>query len=248
MQMEPILDWLLIGLASLIAGIFNLSVALKQFRELSKGLIFFQPWRSVGFYVWVLVQMLLPAIVFLLWVTEFFEVQPQLEFMLFLKAVGVGVGFTAFLNARTETGFLTIDIQSIYKNLSSFGFELIARQETLRTSRFRVSLEKELQHSYITLEEGLRNLRAYFQADLSLKLSERVTERQQLLDDIDRALKSDQSSEKIKVSIRLLLDDVRQNDVMPLLKRFCCNDGFLQDHIPHQFYGQTQQSKGRSHP
>jgi hypothetical protein len=231
------LDWLLIGLAALISGVFNLSVALKQFRTISKDLIFFEPVRSVGFWVWVGVQMALPAIAFLLWVTDFFESQPDIEFMLFLEAVGVGVGFTAFLNARTETGFLTIDIQSMYEGLSRFGFELIAKRETLRTSRFWRALEIELKKPYITLDQGLQYLQAYFEGDISLKLPERLAEQEKLLMTVDQALKLDAHHIEEKIDlISSLLRNVRQDDIIRLLKDFRCNDGFLRDTIPHRFY------------
>lgn len=239
------LDWLLIVAAALVSGVFNLSVALKQFRTISRNLIFLEPARSVGFWVWVGVQMLIPAIAFLLWVTEFFETQPDIEWMLFLKAMGAGIGFTAFLNARTETGFLTLNIQSVYEELSRWGFGLIAAQETLQTSRFWRALEIELQKPYIKLDQGLQYLQAYFEDDISLKLPERLSEQEELLTTVEQALKLDADSIEEKIDLIVpLLKNVRRNDIIRLLKDFSCNDGFLQETIPHRFY---QKRKPRKH-
>ncbi len=238
------LDWLLIGAAASLSGVFNVLVALKQFRNISKNLIFFEPARSVGFWVWVGVQMLLPAIAFLLWVTEFFKAQPEIESMLFPKAIGVGVGFTAFLNARTETGFLTINIQSIYKGLAQFGFELIANQETLRTSRFWRALKLELHQPYINLEQGLQSLQGYFEEDISLKLPEQLPEREKLLTTVKQAQKPGTGSIKEKVDlISTLLKNVRRDDIIGLLKDFHCSDRFLQETIPHRVLSKTKHKK-----
>lgn len=232
MNISPANTVLLI-LAALVAGVFNLPVALEKLRETCKGLLFLEPLRSPGFWFWLAAQLLFPAIVFLLWVTDFFQMQPPIDFMLFMKAVGAGISFTAFLNARTETGFLTLDIKSIYNGFIRLGFELIAAQETRRTKNFLRALEQELQQSYADLTEGLRDLRAYFSVDITLTGSER----EKFLESIDRALETDQTIEKIEV-VESLLPEVRQQDLVDALRKFGCSEIFLLKNLPKKFRSQ----------
>jgi hypothetical protein len=227
----------LLFLAALVSGAFNLPVALEQLRETCKGLLFLEPLRSPGFWLWLAAQLLFPALVFLLWVTDFFLIRPAVDSMLFIKAIGAGISFTAFLNARTETGFLTLDIKSIYNGFIRLGFELIAAQETRRTKNFLRALEKELQQPGIDLVEGLRDLRAYFSIDISLT----AFERDKFLNSIDQALDAESVFDKIEV-IESLLPEVRQQDLVDALRRFKLSDRFLLEHLPTKFHSSVLQT------
>ncbi|PSB16482.1 hypothetical protein C7B65_21415 [Phormidesmis priestleyi ULC007] len=228
--MNESLDWELITIAALIAGLFNLPVAFQKLRQTCKGLLFFEPLKSPGFWLWILAQLLFPSIVFLAWITNFFSVKPVVDAMLFLRAIAAGFGFTAFLNSRTETGFLTLDIKSLYDGVVRVGFALIASQETRRTKTFLRALEKELHQPSADMSEGLRSLRAYFSADIALTLEER----QKFLGSISQALSEIQIDKQIEV-VENLLPEVRQRDLVDALEGFKCSPQFLQTYLPRRF-------------
>lgn len=231
----PPTDGVLLTLSALLAGVFNLPVALEKLRETCKGLLFLEPLRSPGFWLWLAAQLLFPAAAFWLWITDFWQVAPTIDSLLFVKAIGAGISFTAFLNARTETGFLTLDIKSIYNGFIRLGFELIAAQETRRTKNFLRALEQELQQPYINRDEGLRDLRAYFSVDIALT----PTERQQFLSSIDQVLDIGSLQDQIEV-VQSLLPEVRQIDLVDALRRFQCSDRFLWTSLPPKFRTQIQ--------
>lgn len=219
--------WLLLGSAGLVAGIFNLPNALEKLDETCRGLLLFKPFKSPGFWVWISIQVLFPATIFLAWVTNLFSQQPAIDAALFLKAIAAGFGFVAFLNARTETVFLAIDIKSIYDRLIVLGFKLIAAQETRRTARFLRQLEVELSQPTADLSEGLKDLRAYFSADISLNPKEEET----YLGIINQALTEMSAIEQIS-AIQSLLPAIRQNDLLYTLQQFKCSDVFLKQYFP----------------
>lgn len=228
--MVDLSDRVLLAIAALVAGLFNLPVAFQKLRQTCKGLLFFEPLRSLGFWLWILAQLLFPAIVFLIWITRFFMVQPHVDWMLFLKAVSAGFGFTAFLNARTETGFLTLDIKSLYDGVVRLGFAVIAAQETRRTKTFLRALDKELRQPSADLTEGLKDLRAYFSADISLTPEDRL----KFLDTIRQALANPQIDQQIEI-VENLLPEVRQQDLVDTLESFKCRPEFLQTSLPRRF-------------
>lgn len=227
--MNGVLDWVLIVAIALFSGIFNLPIALRKFNEISKSLLFFAPLRSPGFWLWLVVQLLIPTLVFLLWATNFFSEKPPVNFILFVESVGIGFGFTAFLNARTETGFLRLDIKGIYDWLLRLSLELIAAQETRRTKNFLRALERELKQPYADLIEGLRDLRAYFIADISLD----AATKEKFLDTINQALTTRQLEKRIEV-VQNLLPEVRQQDLIDTLQRFNCSHKFLIENLPER--------------
>jgi len=215
--------WLLLGSAALVAGIFNLPNAFEKLDETCRGLLLFKPLKSPSFWVWIVIQVLFPAGVFLVWITDLFTQYPPINAALFLQAIGAGFSFVACLNARTETVFLTIDIKSIYDRLILLGFKLIAAQETRRTARFLRQLEAELSQPTADLVEGLKDLRAYFSADISLTpKAEEI-----YLNIINQALSEMSPIEQIS-AIQGLLPAVRQNDLLYTLQQFKCSDAFLE--------------------
>lgn len=216
--------------AGLLAGMFNLPVALQKLRETCKRLLFFEPLRSPGFWLWIVAQLLFPALVFLVWITNWFTELPAIDSMIFVKAIAAGFGFTAFLNARTETGFLTLDIKSIYDGVVRLGFDLIAAQETRRTKNFLRALEKELQQPAADVTEGLKDLRAYFGADISLTLEERKT----FIDSINQVLVESSVDKQVEV-VKNLLPEVRQSDLVDTLNSFKCSAQFLETYLPQRF-------------
>ena len=215
--------WLLLGSAALVAGVFNLPNAFEKLDETCRGLLLFKPFKSPSFWVWTAIQVLFPAGVFLVWITNLFTQYPPINAALFLQAIGAGFSFVACLNARTETVFLTIDIKSIYDRLILLGFKLIAAQETRRTARFLRQLEAELSQPTADLVEGLKDLRAYFSADISLTpKAEEI-----YLNIINQALSEMSPIEQIS-AIQGLLPAVRQNDLLYTLQQFKCSDAFLE--------------------
>ncbi len=226
--------WLLLGSAALVAGIFNLPHAFEKLEETCRGLLLFKPLKSPGFWVWIIIQVLFPAGIFLVWITDLFTQYPPIDLVLFLKAIAAGFGFIAFLNARTETVFLTIDIKSIYDRLIVLGFKLIAAQETRRTARFLRQLEDELSQPTADLVEGLKDLRAYFSADISLTPKAEET----YLNIINQALTEMSPIEQIS-AIQSLLPAIRQNDLLYTLQQFKCSDVFLERYFDTKS-GQTK--------
>lgn len=227
--MTEVMYWVLLGLAALVAGVFNLPAAFEKLKDTIKGLVFFKPLQSPGFWVWILAQLLFPSAIFLLWVTDAFTVRPAIDVQLFARAIGAGFSFVAFLNARTETAFLTIDIKSLYDRLVVLGFRLIAAQETRRTARFLREFERELSRPEANLDEGLKDMRAYFSADISLLPETEQT----YLDIIDKALMAMPVEGKIQV-IQSLIPSVRANDLLYTLQQFNCSADFLHRYFPNQ--------------
>ncbi|MGK7872584.1 MAG: hypothetical protein AB4426_04520 [Xenococcaceae cyanobacterium] len=219
--MNGLLDWLPYIAISIIPGLFNLTVAYDELNERCKKLPFFQPHKNLGFWLWTAAQFFFPSGVFLLWITDLFSDQPKIDSSLFVKAVGTGLGFVAFLNARTSTKFFSLDIKRIYNYFIDVSYQVIAADETSRAAEFWVDFEKELNKEDANIIEGLNFLEQYLINDISLTDQEKSDCQKKLNSMRTKTSKEEQA----KVIISLM--DVRRQDLPQVLRRFNCCEEFL---------------------
>ena len=224
--MNRILEWLPYIIISTIPGGFNLPVAYEELKEKCKHLYLFQPEKNPGFWFWASVQFLFPSGLFLLWITELFSSKPNINYSIFIKAVGTGFSFVAFLNARTETKFFTIDIKSIYGLFIKFSYDLIAASETRRNAAFWTDLKKELNQQRANIVEGIDFLESYFLKDVSLTPQKKKSYQEKLNNIRTKKPREEQVKEVESIM------DVRRQDLPEVLRRFNCSDSFLKNYFP----------------
>ncbi len=96
-----------------LPGIFNLIVAYEKFNRKCRS-PFFTPWSSSGFWLWALLQVSLPGICFWLLYGATIKSPINLSWDLVTKAITVGLGFTAFVNANIDLGFVGVAVGDVY--------------------------------------------------------------------------------------------------------------------------------------
>ncbi len=227
--MQEILDWLpYIGTAA-IPGLFNIFVAFEELNKQCQFLPFFEPRKSSGFWLWAVIQFLLPSVLF--WFTASLSSQAAINPRLLAEAIGFGLGFLALLNARTEIGdFPPVDIKAIYALCVRFAFWQISSSQTRRAADFWTDFERELNQESDKINKGLNYLKNYFTFDLSLTQQEEQAYKEEL----DRARTNTQPEEQAK-AIRSLMAGVRRQDLPKVLPRFNCSDDFLKKYFPKDF-------------
>jgi hypothetical protein len=97
-----IVTWLPWIAIALLPGLFNVIVAYKQLDERCRGLPFFEPWKSEGFWLWVFMQLITPGVAF--WFIANLVAQPEPGFNLAMWAIAFGLTFVSIFNAYIETG------------------------------------------------------------------------------------------------------------------------------------------------
>lgn len=221
--MSELFKWLPWILVALIPGLLNLLVAFKQLADDCKFLPFFEPEKTPGVWIWAIAQLAFPSVLF--WLTDSFYLQPEINFSLIGRTIGFGLGFITIMNARTETGFFTLDIKTFYTRIVRLAYDLIAAQETARTAGFWVDVEQELLKKITDFTDGLNFLENYFKRDVSLS-PEQIEDRQRKLEEARiKPLKSEQ----VKAIVALM--DVRRMDLPSLLHRFGFSDEFMKKYF-----------------
>ncbi|MEB3293307.1 MAG: hypothetical protein VKJ24_09095 [Synechococcales bacterium] len=222
-------NWLPWIIAALFAGCLNLPVAYqKLYRDCRSPL--FNPWKSLGFYFWVIMQIALPALVFWLVAREAGKVpthapeKATVELATYFWAAAIGFFFTVFVNANADLGFFNFPMDKFYAFVTKLAYDRIAAEETGRWTRFEIALLDQLKTSSATLERGLLGLRRYFINDNAYKNDE--SERQKRLDECDRARNETNLDQQLDAILALLIH-IRRQDLRDRLRDFGCSDAFL---------------------
>ena len=227
--MSELINWLPWLLVLAIPGVINVVVACKQLVDDCKFLPFFEPLKTGGVWVWAAAQFLFPC--FLFWMTTSMTTRPTIDWALVSQALGFGMGFVTLMNARTDTGFFTLDIKIVYARLIRVAYALIASKETGRTAAFWTDVERIL-NGCPDLTDGIDFLENYFRNDVSLTAEQKAS-RQEKLDAVLKKTSRAQQAEAI-----LALMDVRRADLPDMLLRFGCSPNFLKKYFPKaRIYG-----------
>jgi hypothetical protein len=206
------LPWIAIAL---LPGIFNVIVAYKQLDERCKGLPFFEPWRSEGFWLWFLMQLTVPGVAF--WFIANLVAQPEPSFLLAMWAIAFGLTFVSIFNAYIETGVFNFDIKSIYSVLIGLAFNLIAKRQTRKSADFWATFHRELATPNATLNYGLEFLESYVNIDVSLTAELREIYLKRLAE-----TQSKEASEQMDDIPDLLRLFIRRQDLPYALDEFGC--------------------------
>ncbi len=228
-------EWLPVLLVALLSGGFNLIVAYAKFdRDIRSP--FFRPLKSIGFWLWLLLQLAIPAMIFWVIYGPTIKTIPapnpkdlpshEITIDLITKAITLGIGFTAFVNSKIDLGFAGLSLHDLSSNLTKPIYQIIAHKHNQTLAGFTTDLELELTQLNITLTEGLNYLRNYFQYDFALKWD--PIEQQKLLDRITNAGNDPKA-------ITSLILEVRSRDCIDVLQRFNCRETFLKTYFPKQF-------------
>ena len=215
--MNPSLELLArLGIA-LIPGIVNLLAAFDELDKQAKFLVFFRPSRSLGFWLWLLVQLLLPGVLFWYWLDlpnksiDDFDTKFIIE-----EAVAKGLIFIAVVNSSVEIGSLPINIKTFYNAVIQQIFRLIDRRQAAVTSEFWTEFEEALLASEPgDLQRGLKYLENYFTRGLRLP-----QEKKDYREKLQKV--RDESDRERKVSALIDVMDVRRRDLTRALGWFHC--------------------------
>ncbi|MGK7899346.1 MAG: hypothetical protein AB4372_38465 [Xenococcus sp. (in: cyanobacteria)] len=210
-------------IVAIIPGIVNIIFAGQELNQKCRFLPFFKPHKSLGFWIWLLLQFIAPILLF--WWFASINSKPTIDLILISKAIGLGVGFVAIFNATVEVGNLSLEIKSFYNSLVDIAYRSIADKQTRRTAEFWDDVEQELSKSNINLFSGLNYLEYYFSCDSFLHQNPQKL--QEKIDKLNQIGNITQQAEQVKEITNLLMFNVRRNDLPKVLAKFSCSQQLI---------------------
>jgi hypothetical protein len=219
------LEWLPWMPPLLLSGVFNLLVAYQKLHRDCRSPLF-NPWRSFGVWWWVLIQLILPLLIF--WSYAKIATKPTINFSLYWTAILVGFFFTLFVNANADLGFTSFSVDKVSIFLNDLAYKSVAAGQTGPLADFKQDLKQELLKNTPSLDNGLNWLKDYFSADITLKSN--PEEQSELLTEVEQALAQNAPEDKASAIIPLALK-VRRKDCKRMLTRFDSSESFMKKYF-----------------
>jgi hypothetical protein len=197
----------------LLCGLINAVVAYQKLYRDAKS-PFFRPWRIWGFYLWLVIQMALPAAFF--WFYAKVATKPETNPEFYLSAILVGFFFTVLVNSNSDLGFVNFSIDKYYGFLNQLAYNRIGAAQTGKLTHFKQVLKQHLTQNPTALEPALDYLKLYVESDLALKLEEKT--RMDYLQQIQSALQQPDALAKTAATIAISQQVLRRHDYPAWLK------------------------------
>jgi hypothetical protein len=221
-----LMEWLPWIVVSLIPGVLNAFIAYEELADRCRILPFFEPFRTPGVWLWVLIQVSFPAVLF--WLALGLTVRPEINAWLLIEAIAFGAGFTAILNASITIRARTYSIKPIYDRFVQIAYVVIRNsKQGDRALEFWGEVEAALSQS-ADLAEGLQYLEDYFavEASFALRPEDYTAKLEEVRTTFDREVQA-----KL---IKSLLQKVRRERLYGILRRFQITDGLLAKFFPRK--------------
>jgi hypothetical protein len=217
-------DWAPWVLLASFPSVLNLVIAVQDLQRESKRLPFFNPCACWGFWIFCLVQLLLPAIAF--WLFFSIDKKPSIDLVLYIKAGLFGVGFNAFVNNSVQVGPIGFNVKAFYDVFIGIAIEMILAKEASRTAIFWATLTSEFSNSDTKFEPALDFLTQYVKTsaalDSSLKSDARTSIMQQHEELIKTAKRKKLAPQKADAIVNAIKQIIRRCDLPHALHEFGC--------------------------
>jgi hypothetical protein len=211
--MDKVWEWLPWVLVMMLCGSINVIVAYQKFYERARS-PFFKPWRFLGFYIWLLIEMGLPAIFF--WFYGKVSTKPAITPEFCISAISTGFFFMLFVNSNSDLGFVSFSIDKFYGEMQRLVDNRIAASQTTKITRFKQELKQYLAQNPIVIDAALDYLKIYVESDIAQKRDEQ--KRNDLLQKIQSAQPQTNLLARIEATSGIAEQVLRPNDYPDWLK------------------------------
>jgi hypothetical protein len=211
--MDKIVEWSPWLKAMLLCGSINAIVAYRRLYEDAKS-PFFKPWKFFGFYIWLLIEISIPAIFF--WFYGKVGGKPDANSEFYISAITVGFFFTILVNSNSDLGFVSFSIDKFYGELRRLAYNQIASTQTAKLTRFKQQLKQHLTQNTTAAISALDYLKDYVNSDVALKLDEQA--RLDYLQQIQSALQQTDILAKAEATSGIAEQVLRPRDYPEWLK------------------------------
>jgi hypothetical protein len=211
--MDKVWEWLPWLQALLLCGVINAVVAYQKLYRDAKS-PFFRPWNILGFYIWLIIQIALPATFF--WFYGKVVTKPSINPEFYLSAIAVGFFFTLLANSNSDLGFVNFSIDKYYGFLNQLAYNRIAASQTGKLTQFKQALKQYLIQTPGVIDPALDYLKDYVKSDVALKLEEQT--RTDYLQQIESASQQLNSAAKADLTTTIAQQVLRRRDYPAWLK------------------------------
>lgn len=127
-----------------IPGIMNAINAWEKLEKKCRIYIFFKPFKTIIFWVWLFIQILVPAVIYWWIFIQTCTEKPNIDLDFILKVVVYGISFSSLLTNIETQALIPVNVSIIVDRVDSLLVRFLQKTQLTKTANFWKSLEEEI--------------------------------------------------------------------------------------------------------
>ncbi len=208
-------------------GVIHFYNAWQKFKQKCRYYIFFQPLKTFLFWVWLLIQILVPALIYWWIFITTCEQKPNINLNFVFKVVIYGICFSSLFTNIERMALIPVNLSIVVDWVDNLLKDDLLSQERVKTANFWSNLEKQMKNLELdNLSSGINYLkRHYFDQGFFNENLKEYQYFQNQLEEISQDLEKNTQCEKL-ISI-CLKEVIPRQDLPDVLKQFNLPDEFI---------------------
>jgi hypothetical protein len=209
---------------AIISGCINAFVAWQKLQKRCRYFLFYQPLKTVIFWIWLLMQIVIPAVFFWFMVIEVCSEKPSLNIQLITDVLVYGIFFQVFSDTTETLGITAVNVIIPLTWFDRFFYDEVKAKQRRQITDFWHDLRQELKQK-TDLSSGINYLKDDYFDRLFLGTEQEYQYFQNKLAEIKQ--ESDinlQSKELISTCFKGIIP---RQDLPEILKKFNLSQNFI---------------------
>ncbi|MGK7880958.1 MAG: hypothetical protein AB4060_12785 [Crocosphaera sp.] len=221
MEENSILTLIPYLILALFPGIINAINAWEKLEKKFRIYIFFQPFKTFVFWVWLFIQILVPAVIYWwIFITTCPE-KPNIDLYFVLKVVVYGISFSSLLTNIETQALIPVNVSIIINRVDRLLERVVQKKQLIKTANFWDSLEEEMKTSEDLLK-GIKYLKDnYFKVKYNSTNHEKY---QYFKTQLEEITKNKNTEELVSTCFKGIIP---RQDLPEVLKKFKISDEFI---------------------
>ncbi len=211
----------------IITGIINAWNAWQKLKQKCRYYIFFQPLKTFLFWVWLLIQILVPALIYWwIFITTCVE-KPNINLNFFFKVVIYGICFSSLFTNIEKMALIPVNLSILVDWIDNLLQDKLRSKGRVKTANFWSDLETELKQLDLEhLSSKINHLKKHYFSEefFNGNVIEYQSFQNKLQEISDNKDKDTQCEKLISVCLKKMIP---RQDLLEVLKQFKPSDEFM---------------------
>lgn len=216
--------YIILGIST---GIINAINAWDKLEKKCRIYIFFQPFKTFIFWVWLFIQILVPAVIYWWIFIKTCPEKPNIDLSFILKVVIYGISFSSLLTNIETQALIPVNVSIIVNRVDRLLEKFLQKTQLTKTANFWDSLEKEMEKLQ-DLSPGIKYLKDYY---FYVKYNKINREKYQYFKNkLEEIAQNNNVGELIATCLKEIIP---RQDLPEVLKQFNVPDTFVNKYFPN---------------
>ncbi|MDJ0508137.1 MAG: hypothetical protein QNJ64_02605 [Crocosphaera sp.] len=207
-------------------GIIHAINAREKLEKKFRIYIFFQPFKTFIFWVWLSIQILIPAVIYWWIFIKTCPEKPNIDCYFILKVIIYGISFSSLLTNIETQALIPVNVSIIVNRVDRLLEKFLQKKQLTKTANFWDSLEKEMKQLE-DLSPGIKYLKDYY---FYVKYNSINKEKYQYFKNkLEKIAQNKNVEELIAICLKEIIP---RQDLPEVLQQFHLSETFINQYFP----------------